>query len=375
MPLGGHILHSPTDSQHSSDTSASDHKESGTGRMSRRSLYEKDGESMIAKAKAFMRRSLSSSSDKGGGGGGSMDRDREIPEGGTLGRRPRALTRSSLHQTGTQSAYSSRDASPEGARFRFRRLSPFPAPPPSILINPTPPRTPRRSPIPGSGLTLMTTGVMTRLYQKLAAIEREETGSQGEIDGKQSEMAETTAIVQERAGAVRILTKSLSIDSSEHEPQYVPSDTAPSSQDLEDLPELLAVYNRYADIYEDAPISQTLPASIRIGEIVITPGIEALTRAMTPEIKRAALGRTASRQNSLKRKQFFENYEAQVLIKQEKEPAKEKPSKDDTNKKEEEEKEEPKPVEQHKETEPQKTASKPFFFQTVKERRKLFRYR
>ncbi len=83
----------------------------------------------------LLTRSYSSTTTVQSGGG--------APEGGTLGRRPRSLTRSSLHQTGTQSAYSSRDASPEKG-YRFRKLSPYPAPPPSIMIAPTPPRTPRR---------------------------------------------------------------------------------------------------------------------------------------------------------------------------------------------------------------------------------------
>ncbi len=51
------------------------------------------------------------------------------------------------------------------------------------------------------------------------------------------------------------------VDSSEQEPQYLPT----MAPELEELPERRSVYGRYAEEYEDAPISQTLPASIRIG--------------------------------------------------------------------------------------------------------------
>ena len=286
-------------------------------------------------------------------------------EGGTLGRRSRhsTLTRSSLHQTGTQSAYSSRDASPEKG-FRFRKLSPYPAPPPSIMIAPTPPRTPRRSPIPGSGVSLMTSGAMTKLYAKLAAIEREETEKENGSSGSLS--SESQAIVHERTGRVRILTKSVSVDSSDQEPQYVP---AHLTDELGELPERRSVYGRYTEDYEDAPISQTLPASIRIGELTITPGIEALTKTWTPDIKRATWGSGSSRRSSqhkLDRTKFFENYPTDVKSLQQTEETKQEPEIEPDKQPEVEEKE------SHAELEPQKTASKPFFFTSVKERRKMF---
>lgn len=52
------------------------------------------------------------------------------------------------------------------------------------------------------------------------------------------------------------------VDSSDLEPQYVPVQLP---GELGELPERRSVYGRYAEEYEDAPISQTLPASIRIG--------------------------------------------------------------------------------------------------------------
>ena len=180
-------------------------------------------------------------------------------------------------------------------RVRFRKLSPYPAPPPSIMIAPTPPRTPRRSPIPGSGVSLMTSGAMTRLYEKLAAIERVETEKE---NGTESLPSESQAIVQERTGRVRILTKSVSVDSGDQEPQYVPTHM---DSDLGDLHERRgSVYGRYAEEYEDASISQTLPASIRIGELTITPGIEALTKSMTPDIKRASWSNSSRKSSQQK---------------------------------------------------------------------------
>ncbi len=65
-----------------------------------------------------------------------------------------------------------------------------------------------RSPIPGSGVSLMTSGAMTKLYAKLAAIEREENVRDQEDEPT---VSESRAIVKERAGAMRILTKSVSV--------------------------------------------------------------------------------------------------------------------------------------------------------------------
>ena len=315
--------------------------------------------SRISRARHALTRSFSSSRDA-------------PPEGGTLGRRSRhsTLTRSSLHQTGTQSAYSSRDASPEKG-FRFRKLSPYPAPPPSIMIAPTPPRTPRRSPIPGSGVSLMTSGAMTRLYEKLAAIERVETEKE---NGTEALSSESQAIVQERTGRVRILTKSVSVDSGDQEPQYVPTHM---DSDLGDLYERRgSVYGRYTEEYEDAPISQTLPASIRIGELTITPGIEALTKSMTPDIKRASWSNSSrkSSQQKLDRTKFFENYPTDIKDLQQTEQQKQDPKIVPQIQKQavQEQQQKQKEQEEHVELEPQKTASKPFFFTSVKERRKMF---
>ncbi len=71
----------------------------------------------------------------------------------------------------------------------------------------------------------MTSGAMTRLYAKLALIEREgdtrpaspeeDGGADGVEEAPEAAegVAESRAIVQERAGAVRILTKSVSVSS------------------------------------------------------------------------------------------------------------------------------------------------------------------
>ena len=217
----------------------------------------------------------------------------------------------------------------------------------------------------------MTSGAMTKLYEKLAAIERVETEKE---NGTEALSSESQAIVQERTGRVRILTKSVSVDSGDQEPQYVPTHM---DSDLGDLHERRgSVYGRYAEEYEDAPISQTLPASIRIGELTITPGIEALTKSMTPDIKRASWSNSSrkSSQQKLDRTKFFENYPTDIKDLQQTEQQKQDPKTVPQIQKQEvqEQQQKQKEQEEHVELEPQKTASKPFFFTSVKERRKMF---
>ena len=47
--------------------------------------------------------------------------------------RQNTMTRSSIYASGTQSAYGSRDASPD-KYFRFKKLSPYPQPPPVLWL-------------------------------------------------------------------------------------------------------------------------------------------------------------------------------------------------------------------------------------------------
>ena len=207
---------------------------------------------------------------------------------------------------------------------------------------------------------------MTRLYQKLAAIEREEIQKENgsSDDGGDGVLSsESQAIVAERTGRVRILTKSVSVDSGDQEPQYAP--TAAMDTPLGGVPERRSIYGRYAEEYEDAPVSQTLPASIRIGELTITPGIEALTKSMTPDLKRAAWsnasGSRRSSQHKLDRTKFFENYPPDTKDLQQTEKLKQETAQNQKPEVEGHPGQEQE-AETHAELEPQKTASKPFLF-------------
>ena len=82
-----------------------------------------------------------------------------------------ASNRGSFYASGTQSAYGSRDASPDTSGPR--RVTAYPAAPPSMII--TPSHTPRRaaSVDPETGDTPLTSADILRLYEKLNAIERD----------------------------------------------------------------------------------------------------------------------------------------------------------------------------------------------------------
>jgi len=196
-----------------------------------------------------------------------------------------------MYSSGTQSAYTSRDSSPEKGRPRFGK-SPYPAPPPSFLI--TPPRSPRHF-NPSPHCSILTSENMMKLYEKLGQIER--------IDGSQEanlgmSVTQSAAIAKERTAAVRILKKSMSIDS-------YGEDVAPRDQQGS-LPERMSFIEiiRSSKTYEDAPLSQTLPASIRIGELIITPGIEALTKAFPHSMYHSKLVLSPNSQ----RRKFFADY-------------------------------------------------------------------
>ena len=95
----------------------------------------------------------------------------------TVGRHSRhsTLTRSSVYASGTQSAYGSRDTSPD-KYYRFKKLSPYPVPPPSFIV--TPPRTPVGK---VSAPQLLTSENMAKLYEKLGAIENQDDDSEGRL--------------------------------------------------------------------------------------------------------------------------------------------------------------------------------------------------
>ena len=100
---------------------------------------------------------------------------RGTSSGGSASSAAAASNRGSFYASGTQSAYGSRDASPEtsGRGDGPRRITAYPAAPPSMII--TPSHTPRRaaSVEPDAGDTPLTSADILRLYEKLNAIERE----------------------------------------------------------------------------------------------------------------------------------------------------------------------------------------------------------
>ena len=192
-----------------------------------------------------------------------------------------AAHRSSFHASGTQSAYSSRDASPSKG-YRPRKISPYPAAPPTMII--TPSHTPKRS--ESVERSVLSSRDMSRLYEKLGEIEtvhREE------------------AIKTERTSGVRVLRKSASVD---HEPTGVHTHftTTPVYGTSVGAP----------TAYDDAPPSETLPASIRVGGLVITPGIEQLSktvRGRQPEKKSAATPRGSSLSPGSARRKFYDSFD------------------------------------------------------------------
>jgi hypothetical protein len=118
---------------------------------------------------------------------------------------------------------------------------------------------------------------MIKLYQKLGDIERSEEDRMAN-----REISKTDAIVKERTGAVRMLTKSMSVDAAEEDTPWVDQSGF--------LPERMSYIElkMNSETYQDAPLSQTLPASLRIGELIITPGIERLCKNFGPEMYAAA---------------------------------------------------------------------------------------
>lgn len=112
---------------------------------------------------------------RGHGGSGSSSADRPGLRTTTTTTPSSASNRGSVYASGTQSAYGSRDPSPDkvglaaAAAAGLRRISPYPVAPPSMII--TPSHTPRREQsIDRGGGDLLTSDEIQRLYEKLDAI-------------------------------------------------------------------------------------------------------------------------------------------------------------------------------------------------------------
>lgn len=195
--------------------------------------------------------------------------------------------RNSIYASGTQSAYTSREASPEkGWRLpSSSSTSPYPRAPPSMIISPS--HTPRRAMSVEPESSSFSNREMAKLYQKLNAIEQDSTGGQ--------------ALVKERGYGHRVLLKSMSVDASE---DSLSSEKGSRSKVYQ---QMNSQYD--PDVppeYDDAPKSETLLASIRIGKLVITPGLEKLTRKYTAEKRKEK--RAVSLSPKSARKKFYDNY-------------------------------------------------------------------
>ena len=208
--------------------------------------------------------------------------------------RGRTEKRSSKYLSGTQSASGSRDTSPDTSS---ERKSAYPLAPPSMIISPS--HTPRRA--KSKERKPLSKQDMDKLYQKL-----------GEIDYNQEK--ETSVLAKERGRGVRVLTKSLSVDNTQNEDAVVvktqeeelsqPSQVSKPSTSRSVGKRFATIAKIHSKKYEDAPLSNTLLASIRLGELVITPGVEELTK----KVRKLSKKKSDSTSPHSARKSFFDNY-------------------------------------------------------------------
>lgn len=198
-----------------------------------------------------------------------------------------ASNRASFYASGTQSATVSRETSPERLLANLKKPLRLPPAPPSMII--TPSHTPGRAPSVERGQGDLTSTDMRQLYQKLSAIESEEDSRK--------------ALMKERGGHLRVLLKSTSVDNTNLE---TPS-PLPTGSTSRDYSPMYASNSTIPSVYDDAPQSETLPASIRVGALMITPGVERLTSYARQ--KRQNEKRSASVSPKTARRQFYEDYE------------------------------------------------------------------
>ena len=218
----------------------------------------------------------------------------------TLGRaaRPRTKTGGTY---GSQSAYGSRDQSPANASFRSSLGGRLPRAPPSMIISPS--HTPKREKSVERQRASMTETDMAQLYRKLGEIEEHRDFRRGR------------AIEKERRG-IRVLTKSMSVDNPKDDVPIVRNHNAAATHgdvtssavnSQASAPRskgYAAIAKIHSGLFDDAPLSSTLPASIVIGELIITPGAASLTkkaRTITKKREESVSPKTA-------RKNFYDNY-------------------------------------------------------------------
>ena len=205
-----------------------------------------------------------------------------------------------MYASGTQSAYSSRDASPE-RRYGVRKITPYPVAPPSFLI--TPSRTPRRVTASVDREISMPEKHLQKLYDKLSAIEKEQTDEEGRKQRRMQREGSVESVEDfidnRRRSGMRMLVKSMSVDSYREDPNWMPSE-AERDPNAHFCPKQLDT------VFDDAPKSQTLPASVRLGELSIVPGQDPLAGIYSPGSKIQALSNRRKSQDA--RKEFYENY-------------------------------------------------------------------
>lgn len=237
----------------------------------------------------------------------SEEEDQSTADAATSGVPHRGSTsnRGSIYASGTQSAYGSRDASPDKAGqtilggvggLGMRRISPYPAAPPSMII--TPSHTPHRAMSVERG-DLLTSDDIQKLYAKLDAI-----GSQNTHDSSTSSSAAAAA-----GGLTRRVTliKSASIDVAEGMGSGAPNRSLGSYG---------VGYTRLDPTTAAAPPSPSRPTAIpetrtsrsSATGATSTSGNSTVAPPPTVGTKKCLDKRSASVSPRTARKQFYEDY-------------------------------------------------------------------
>ena len=216
-------------------------------------------------------------------------------ESSTLGRARTRIKTTTRYTSGTQSAYGSRDQSPDTSSngYLSSKRSNLPRAPPSMIISPS--QTPKREHSAERKRSTFTEVDMQTLYAKLGEIESATT-ERAHGGGRKSR-----AIEKERRG-LRVLTKSMSVDNPSDEiPIYRTNHNQEPVMVTARSKKYAAIAKIHSGLFDDAPLSSTLPASLVIGELVITPGAASLTK----KARRLSKQRSGSASPKTARRQFF----------------------------------------------------------------------